>query len=168
MGRLPLIISLVALLIGAAGGWFAGSSGFGIEKDTPKDAGAAAETVSDPVAQKRETLNLEEQIDLGQLVVPILKDGVATDFIIVTSALKVRLPAEGGADPIIYVPQARDLILTDFFERAGTGAFDGDMIDLRIIKRGLLTALRDSFHNKPILVEEILFTQFLKQKNGNS
>jgi flagellar protein FliL len=171
-GKLPPIAVAIAVAFGGGFGageglkWLApadaaGSGGeTGAERRADGSAAAATEAVkpgaiTGPVGPA--------YVELGQLVVPVLRNGRTTSFVLAQVTLEAA--GKGEADRLKRIlPHARNAILQGLYGLAGNGFFDGSSVDpaaaARVLKQGADEQLGAN------LVRAVLFDMLLKQNNN--
>jgi flagellar protein FliL len=148
-----------AIVILAGCAFLAASGGYGYGRlraylsEPPAETADGAET--DPAKKP-------EFVDVGQLVVPVMKDGRTTAFILT----QITLEAAGKemAEALRQrLPNARSALLQSLFGLSAGGAFDTRTVEPVKVARALKENLNQEL--KGNLVKAVLIDRLLRQEN---
>lgn len=160
----PLILALVGLFCGVAGGYFLRpteappqEAGQDVAADVSHDAPAPAE------GHGTEEGNIgPEYVKLSnQFIVPIVEDGRISSVVV----LFLSLETTAGAQETVFArePKLRDSFLQILFDHANSGGFRGTFTEgtsLAPLRRALLESARTIL---PGIVSDVLITDITRQ-----
>lgn len=144
---LPLLLGLIGLAAGSAGGFFL--------RPDPSD-----ETEGTPVAE--EPAEPPEYAKLNnQFIIPVLEDGVVASLVVLSLSLEVA----AGSTELVHQhePKLRDVFLQVLFSHANSGGFRGSFTDstnLVPLRSALLEAARTVL---PDQVRDVLIGDIVRQ-----
>ncbi|MFB2594942.1 flagellar basal body-associated FliL family protein [Paracoccus sp. p4-l81] len=174
---LPVLIGLIALIGGAAGGWFLHSPA-APEAEAATDAHgapAAADAHGGPEGGHEAAPTdahsppaeggAKEYVKLNnQFIVPLISGGRVASMVI----LSISLEVDGGSKEKVFAvePKLRDTFLRVMFDHANAGGFDGTFTD-----RSKLDTLRATLAevSRPLLgdsVSDVLIEDIVRQDNS--
>lgn len=154
-----LVLPILALLAGAAGGI---AAGYHFAPDAPTDADADVPT--DAEKEGEAEAGATEFADLqNQFVVPLVENGRVVSLVVLS--LTVEVPAGETTAVLDREPKLRDVLLQVMFAHAGTGGFSDDFTSAR-----QLSALRQNLREaarailEPRIVRDVLILEIVRQE----
>lgn len=158
---LPVILALVGLLGGLAGGYFLRPADT-LHPEAVSDA--QAETTHEAVPQHPDDDHAigPEYLKLSsQFIVPIVEDGRITSVVVLFLSLEIT----AGTQETVYArePKLRDSFLQILFDHANSGGFRGTFTEgttLAPLRRALLEAAQSIL---PGTVTDVLITDITRQ-----
>jgi len=103
-----------------------------------------------------------EFVDVGQMVVPVLKAGKTQAFILSKLTLEAA-DSEAAAILKDRIPNARSVLLQTLYGLASSGAFENNDTDPKAVAETLKISLNDGM--KSPLVKTVLIDRLLRQDN---
>lgn len=166
---LPLLIAILGLVGGAAGGWFLKPHGAGpacVDEhgvEQPPEACAPRvdeEALSEPTEEPPDAESASQFLEMErQFIVPLIEEGEVTSLVVMTLSLEV---APGHLEDVeTRKPKLRDSLLRALFEHAYAGGFNGDFTAeyvMRDLRRALLKAARLTAgkHVRDVLIADVI------------
>jgi flagellar FliL protein len=165
---LPLLLIVVGIAAGGAGGFFLRPTptaetatppdGEAHSADTPASSSGAYE---DGHGDKDAEVAIFVKLN-NQFVIPVVKGGQVSALVVMSLSLEVRA---GGREQVYSLePKIRDALLTVLFEHANAGGFDGNFTASRnmdTLRRALTQASRQAMETD--IVESVLVMDIVRQ-----
>lgn len=145
---LPILLVLIGLGGGAAGGYFLRPEPEPAPEATEEAAAETCAPATGEQAEIAETPEAAAQVEYvklnNQFVVPVMNGGDIRSLVILSLSVEV----EAGQAEVVYTrePKLRDAFLRVLFDHANTGGFDGSFTEsgtIESLRRGLRAAAQD-------------------------